>query len=445
MAMQSSSKRAFMGAAVRFDVHESDYLLLVNRGAETHEAFAYKFPKGTDLEDFLKDTCSRKAAYKDSEGLIAEYDKSPPVSWNVFRSSDDAAALRKLWSFSQQLAKSDLETLASAGTDGEPKQRVLTPASIELEQLAIQSGMPRPMSDRERPSLFTLTKVRQTMDPTGGVFLHIEWESYVCLEGESKLSREGKLPKSRPEVVLSDGKGLTVQPRDSELRRHHVDDLLRLTEVMDLRARAFHMLKYAKFETYKMLADRYVGLFRATVPEGMRSPTVNEIRRVDRLIHEQILRWVSQGQGEHDAGVHYYASSDDPLWQLLAPVREDLPDQGKEKPSEARSKHGGSKIHRDDDEAGPRNRQGPPSSEAKRKTPNTEQDDGKKRFCMVCQKKHWPRCPLPEGFRKSQREEKKRKKESAKQLVADDKQKPQETPDEKHQSDEAPRTKKPKK
>ena len=86
---------------------------------------------------------------------------------------------------------------------------------------------------------------------------------------------------------------------------------------------------------------------------------------------------------------------------------------------------------------------GPPSSEAKKKAPNTEHDDGKKRFCMVCQNEQWPRCPLPEGFRQSQREEKRRKKETAKQQAANDKQKPQETParmeHEKQQSNEAPR------
>ena len=53
------------------------------------------------------------------------------------------------------------------------------------------------------------------------------------------------------------------------------------------------MVGAATFKTYRMLIDVYVSKFTATVPSGMRPPTLNEVRKFDRAVDEQVLRWPS--------------------------------------------------------------------------------------------------------------------------------------------------------
>ena len=52
----------------------------------------------------------------------------------------------------------------------------------------------------------------------------------------------------------------------------------------------------------------------------MRGPTLNEARRADREIMDEVLKWVSKGKGSVMAGLAHYANNtDEPLWKLLSP------------------------------------------------------------------------------------------------------------------------------
>ena len=222
------------------------------------------------------------------------------------------------------------------------------------------------------------------------------------MECESRLRRAGKLPKDKKELILDDKK-ITLNSRDEDFPEPpRICDLLTLKDAMDLRSRAFQMLDVATYQDFEQYNNRVMGLLRATVAEGMRAPTINEARRCDREIMTEILRVVAKGSGTVGAGLRFFAQAGEGegLWRLLDAQPEHLPDQGKEKDSDAK------KSHRE-------------RSPLKRKR-GMEEDKGvhetpeKARLCMICKKRHEPRCPIPPGWRKEQKEAQKAKAAAAK-------------------------------
>ena len=137
-------------------------------------------------------------------------------------------------------------------------------------------------------------------------------------------------------MFLVGGKTLEVQEQEVELDGvHKVTGLVSMQETLVLRARVFAMLELVPFNLMVKLNDRYTGLVRRTVPEKMRPPTLNEIRRFDRELMKQALRWKSEGQGELGDCLEYYLDTPNAsLWRLLEPVPEAVPDQGIERTHE---------------------------------------------------------------------------------------------------------------
>ena len=102
-----------------------------------------------------------------------------------------------------------------------------------------------------------------------------------------------------------------------------VANLEMMRKSLDLRGRFFAMVGVAGFETYRALTDKYVGKMRAVVPVGMRNPTLSEVRRFDRALHEEILKWLSRSVGSLDTSIRYHLNDDTiALWRLLDPVLE---------------------------------------------------------------------------------------------------------------------------
>ena len=85
-----------------------------------------------------------------------------------------------------------------------------------------------------------------------------------------------------------------------------IDDASDLREVLDIRGRTFHMTRACEYETCRRLTERYLSKMRATQVEGMRGPTINEIRRFDRELFETILTWVAKSQGTIKDGLQHY-------------------------------------------------------------------------------------------------------------------------------------------
>lgn len=109
---QTRLENAFESGAVRFNVAESDFLVLKNEGICCFEDLFYRLPTREDLEKFLEEVVNKKGGYRDSAGIPHVYDKAGSP-WSSWRRSDDAACLRKLWSFGSTLCKSELEDLTS--------------------------------------------------------------------------------------------------------------------------------------------------------------------------------------------------------------------------------------------------------------------------------------------------------------------------------------------
>ena len=383
---------AFEAGAIKFNVNESDFLLLKKEKVVTYESFYYRIPTKDDLEAFLKEVICGRRAFRDQEGGIVAYNGRD--DWAAWKRSEDAGCLRKLWNYGATLCKAELDDLASGSGAGE-KIKFTSSAAAELEQKAVAAGMEAPVSDVERPSLWTLQKVANNHS-LGGRLVHLEWETYVSMEAEERLGRSGKALKKRPAIFLVGGKTLEVQEQEVELEGVvKITGLVTFREVLSLRAKAMSMLELLPYALSMRLQAKYLSLARQTVPDRMRPPTLNEIRKFDREIFKQALRWKSEAQGEMGDCIAYYLDTPDAgLWRTLDAVPESLPDQGRD-----RQDSGGD----DEERKSKRPREDPPLPPPPDDQPGWPEAEGKgkpARKCIVCGKRHEPRCTLPEGFRK---------------------------------------------
>eukprot|EP00435_Cladocopium_sp_Y103_P026213 s4096_g6.t1 len=338
--------------------------------------------------------------------------------------SDDAASLRKLWYLAKELCKSEMEKLASG--DEASRVKVGLPSAVAMENSAVGRGMPKPASDAERPSLFGLTRLARSLVGSGASFEYVPWEAYLSLEEERRMERAGTLPKARGEVVLAKDHKLTLKEKESDaMPWETTNDMETLRKRLDLRARAVEMLEVGKYNTYRGLHDRYIGTILAEVPEGMRPPTIQEVRRFDRALHQEILRWLSREVGTLDGGVAYHMENNQlGLWRLLDPVLRNLPDQGTEKRSRGASK----RTAEHDMETEPkRAREGADTPERDltplpRRRPEGDAGRGKNKNknknkmvrCLVCKERHKPLCKMPEGWRRQLRDDAKAREKAEK-------------------------------
>ena len=400
MATQATLSSAFVRAAIKFNASESDYLVLESNGIHTFEALAYRVPKADDLEELLKMSIMPYSGYKHPDGKVEIFNREPPAAWPEFKVSEDAGALRKLWSLAKEVCKAELEQLASGDADSS-RQKVGVANSLAMEADAIAKGMVQPGSDADRPSLFTLTKVTKALVPPGATYEHLVWETYISMEEEGRLVRMNQMPKSRPEVVVSSDKKLSLNESPGEalppVAKVAGADVMRRT--LEIRAKAFAMVGAASYQTYRDLHDRYLTKLESSVPAGMRAPTVNEIRRFDRNVHEEVLKWISRNMGTLEDAIKYHLAHEElAAWRLIDPVVATLPDQGIESGGQGtKRKFGGEDSKR---EASPEKEKPAPAQ--------------KKKKCLVCGKKHSPFCVLPPGFRQKKREEDRQKKAAAK-------------------------------
>eukprot|EP00434_Breviolum_minutum_P028493 symbB.v1.2.025208.t1/scaffold2437.1/size79084/5 len=396
--LQGDLPITFKRAAIRFDVAESDFFLLGLYGVATLNGLAFKIPKSEDLEVFLQDKILDFGAYKQEDGTLITYQRTPKVSWREWKMSDDAASIRRLWQYAKE-TKGEMERMAG----GEEVHRKLTlMEAVAMENAAIARGCPMPGSDRERPSLFTLNRLSRSLQTPGATYEIVPWEALLSKDEEDRLAREGKLPKgSHTEIVLSKDSKIVAKERsaDSGPVVAKVEDMETLRARLDIRARALDMLDLVGYGAMRLLSDKYYGKVNAVVADGMRSPTLNELRRFDREMQVHVYRHLSRGIGSLEGAIQYYVSTDaDNLWRLLDPVIKQLPDQGVEAAS-AESKKDGNKRKAEEVEAMGGGGKATKSPEPPRL-----------KLCLVCHKRHEPLCKLPPDFRKNQRDAQKKAK-----------------------------------
>ena len=301
---QGKSTVAFKKAAIAFDVHESDFLGLLSDNVNTYESMGFRFPEREDFEIYLRKTVMLRSAYQDDRGEIVVFNRSSVPTWDNFRSSEDAGCLRKLWTLAHQVSKKEVEALA-IGADEDQKSKITMATAQELEDEAVRAGgIPPPGSDRERPSLHTLGRLQVNFGPNGA-YMHLSWEAYVDLDYESRLRRQGRLPKDKTEIYVKDDNLKMGSKQNVDFGYTEVKDLTVLREIMEIRGRAMHMLKILDYETHTRLVNRYLSLLRITPAEGFRRPTVNELRKSDRNLFEEILPLLGSEGVRHLAGGYH--------------------------------------------------------------------------------------------------------------------------------------------
>ena len=401
---RASIPGAFQKSAAQFGVAESDYLTMMSLGIHTFESFALRVSSKEELEEFLREVICPGAAYNDPVQGLLKFARTPPIPWQSFKMTDDAASLRKLWFLAKELCKSELERLAS-GEDAS-KLKVSVAAATAMEEEAVGRGMPQPISDAERPSLFCLTRLARSLVGPAASYEHVPWEAFISMEEERRMERAGTLPKLKNEVVLSKDQKLSLKEKeDSGMPPGAISDMETMRRRLEVRARAAEMLKLAPHGAYRSLNDRYFGSILAEVPEGMRSPTILEVKRFDRVVDQDILRWLSRDVGTLEEGIKYHLEHrKSNMWQLLEPVIKSLPDQGIEKG--VVDHRGKKRAAEETNDLSPLPRRKPPSQDAPQKR------------CMVCKKRHFPFCKFPEDFRKKMRAAQKEKKSEAKAKAA---------------------------
>ena len=241
---QASNPTAFTRSAVEFNVAESDFLILESRGILTYEGFSLRVPSKEDLEEFLKSTIVPSSAFRDSDGVLSVFPRVPGESWNDYKISEDAAALRKLWLVGREISRSELERLATG--DESAKGKIHIQSAIAMEHEAIKRGMPSPGSDVERPSLYCLTRAAKALVGPGATYEYVAWECFISMEEESVLVRANRMPKYNKELVpVLSGSKVEFKDKKEETEGgigEKATDLETVRRYLDVRARAFEML-----------------------------------------------------------------------------------------------------------------------------------------------------------------------------------------------------------
>ena len=209
--------------------------------------------------------------------------------------------------------------------------------------------------------------------------------------------------KQNPAVFLKDGKRLEVQSQEDDLTElMRITGLVTLREALGIRARAFAMLGVAPYQLLIQLTDKYTSLMRSSTPRGMRPPTINEIRRFDREMMKQGLRFKAEAQGDLDECLKYFlAEPTAGLWRLVETMPEGLPDQGLEKNSRGGGDDAASAAQPKKRARTETDPPGNPGDGSAREDPEEAKGKGKRaRKCIVCGNAHDAPVPHPSGLEK---------------------------------------------
>ena len=323
----------FNSLANQLEVFYSDKLLLEEWGVRTADEFFFRLPSAETLENLLSDKIFPNTAATDEDGgiVVSTKEGGTPAALREWLRGPAAAAIRRLWEASKAAAKRDLAKLTEDKAEGDLPSRLTAPHVSDLATRAAERGLP-PVSDVERPGPVCLGKVADN-HRFGGAFAHLEWEEYTSEEEEARAKRLGGKPKGQS-LQFVDGALKTVATGDDP-QRPRVNELLALQDTLMVRTVAHEYLQPVSHQTYQRLTNEFLRLAKKRQPDLMRGPTINEIRLVDRLIHEEILAYVAKNEETLEGGVAYYVSEmgrKSPFWSFLEGQREDQPDRGLERP-----------------------------------------------------------------------------------------------------------------
>jgi hypothetical protein len=334
--MASKVKSVFKSLAMRLEVEESDFLLLAYEGMESADDFFFKIPSVVKLEDYLEHDMYPLAAYERFDGTIATFQRvaHDPIALRQWLRSKGAAAIRKLWEVSKSSAKRELDKLTEERAEGEAPRKVTAAVSADLEARATARGLPEVL-DTEKPGPWCLAKVVENFR-LGGANKHLPWEDYTNEEEELRALRLGMVKKELGFKLTPTADGFKKESDGPKFSHTQVLDLISLQDTLKTRAIAFDFLELGDFDDLMKLLDVFIRRLKQRTPERMRTPTIHEVRMVDRLIFEDVLSSVARGSGTIREGIKFYVFGDGvshKVWDFLDVQIETMPDRGVERRS----------------------------------------------------------------------------------------------------------------
>ena len=336
--MASRVRRLFEEMARKLDMDDEDLHRLQEAGIRCAGDFYFRMPSPAALEDFLEEAVMPNTATRDK----LEDGTEVFVLANRFEGMDIlptartwlrgavAASMRRLWEACRTAAKHDVEALGEEA-DLPVKKKMSAPVMADLTAKAMARGLPA-LSSTEAPGPRCLQRVADNFR-SGGPLQYLSWEGFTTAEDE-RLADLMKGSRSRRSVELkltaSSSGELRGVSDDVECTLPTIEDAMTLSEVLRVRAAAHATLDLISFAAYERLHLTYIRKLRKRQPMRFRGPTLGEIREVDRMLHEEVLKFLAQGSGEFAPGISWFVDegASHAFMKLLDGQSESAPDFG---------------------------------------------------------------------------------------------------------------------
>ena len=338
--MVSRVQNFFVGLLVDNEVPDSTSKLLWSYGISTADKLYTRIPSTEALENFLTNKVRLLQGTDEGDGNYGREDRDMPEDVGEYVMSEESGNMRRLWEACKTVSTDDIRAQARGSNLGgnETRGRMVVE---DLFRRATENGLTF-SSDKAKPGLKTVQNVVKNLS-TNGDFIYTEWEMYNSEADELRALRQhrarqaGGAGSAGAKIVLDPADHSSLLLKDPTLqvpKRVTVATIVALQDVFELRANAHDVAQQVPAPAYGEFHSKLIRLYRAEVPPGFRPPTLQEIRKVDRDVHEELFRWVAIGEGQLADGLAAYtagAEKDSPLWAPSLPVEARLPDRGQKR------------------------------------------------------------------------------------------------------------------
>jgi hypothetical protein len=342
--MVSRVQNFFIGLLGENEVPDSTSKLLWSYGITPADKLYTRIPSTEALESFLTNKVRLLQGTDEGDGNYGREDRDLPEDVGEYVMSEESGNMRRLWEACKTVSTDDIRAQARGSNLGgnETRGRMVVE---DLFRRATEAGLTF-SSDKTKPGFKTVQNVVKNLS-TNGDFIHMEWELYNNEADELRALRMHRQRQAAgagsagAKIVLDPADHSSLLLKDPTLqvpKRATVSTIVALQDVLELRANAHDVAQQVPAPVYGEFHSKLLRLYRAEVPPGFRPPTLQEIRKVDRDVHEELFRWVAIGEGQLAAGLSAYtagAEKDSPLWAPSLPVEARLPDRGAEAVSNA--------------------------------------------------------------------------------------------------------------
>eukprot|EP00971_Amphidinium_carterae_P337806 6474829-Amphidinium_carterae.1 len=296
--MSAQVPRVFQDLATKVRVPPQAMQILQHLHIESADEYSYRLPSPQAVEDFLAGFFEYNIR---ADGTIYQNATPDPAARARWLQGPEAASLRRLYEVSKALAAKELHKLIEEPLQGEAPRKLTPTVIADLEHQAGLDGMP-PLDSDTRPGATCLAKVHENFR-LGGDLRYLQWEEFTSEELEGRARRQGLSGKDIGFKVIPSESGLRGVPLSEAYKRSDVNDLMVLTEIFQLRAAAHAIVNVVHYDLYLTWGREIIKALCRVAPEAMRTPTLNEARLFDRLVHEQILPHVARGDGSLEEGL----------------------------------------------------------------------------------------------------------------------------------------------